>query len=97
MTRRCGAYPQVRKGHPCGHCPLRFIVSTVSGRRRPGPGERARHLPGTLHDPVLRAEILIPVALAILLSILLAPLVNGLQRLRLPKVLAVIMTVLLVD
>lgn len=40
-------------------------------------------------------EILIPVALAILLSILLAPLVTGLQRLRLPKVPAVLITVLL--
>lgn len=40
------------------------------------------------------AEILIPVALAILLSILLAPMVTGLQRLRLPKVPAVIFTVL---
>jgi len=42
------------------------------------------------------ADILIPVALAILLSILLAPLVRGLQRLRLPKAVAVIFTVLLV-
>ena len=41
------------------------------------------------------AEILIPVALAILLSILLAPVVTGLQRLRLPKVMAVIITVLM--
>lgn len=41
------------------------------------------------------AEILIPVALAILLSILLAPLVTGLQRIRMPKVMAVIITVLL--
>lgn len=40
-------------------------------------------------------DILIPVALAILLSILLAPIVRGLQRLRLPKVLAVISTVLM--
>jgi len=40
-------------------------------------------------------EILIPVALAILLSILLAPLVGFLQRLHFPKVLAVILTVLL--
>ena len=35
------------------------------------------------------ADILIPVALAILLSILLAPMVRGLQRLRLPKAVAV--------
>ena len=41
------------------------------------------------------AEILIPVALAILLAILLAPVVAGLQRLRLPKVFAVIVTVLM--
>jgi predicted PurR-regulated permease PerM len=41
------------------------------------------------------AEILIPVALAVLLAILLVPVVAGLQRLRLPKVLAVIMTVLM--
>lgn len=41
------------------------------------------------------ADILIPVALAILLAILLAPVVTGLQRLRLPKVMAVIFTVLL--
>lgn len=41
------------------------------------------------------SEILIPVALAILLAILLAPVVTGLQRLRLPKVMAVIMTVLM--
>ncbi len=41
-------------------------------------------------------EILIPVALAILLSILLAPVVTGLQRMRFPKVLAVILTVLMV-
>ncbi|WP_421696048.1 AI-2E family transporter [Aestuariivirga sp.] len=41
------------------------------------------------------SEILIPVALAILLSILLAPVVTGLQRLRLPKVMAVIMTVVM--
>lgn len=41
-------------------------------------------------------EILIPVALAILLSILLAPAVTGLQRLRFPKVFAVILTVLMV-
>ena len=41
------------------------------------------------------AEILIPVALAILLSILLGPVVTGLQRLHLPKVLAVIMTVVM--
>ena len=40
-------------------------------------------------------EILIPVALAILLSILLAPAVTFLQRLRLPKTLAVILTVLM--
>jgi predicted PurR-regulated permease PerM len=40
-------------------------------------------------------EILIPVALAILLSILLTPVVGFLQRLRFPKVLAVILTVLL--
>lgn len=39
------------------------------------------------------AEILIPVALAVLLSILLAPVVSGLQRLHLPKVLAAILTV----
>ncbi|MCA3573191.1 MAG: AI-2E family transporter [Aestuariivirga sp.] len=42
------------------------------------------------------AEILIPVALAILLAILLAPAVAALQRLRFPKVFAVIMTVLMV-
>jgi predicted PurR-regulated permease PerM len=41
------------------------------------------------------AEILIPVALAILLSILLAPVVTGLQRLRVPKTLAAIMTVVM--
>ncbi|MFN4140838.1 AI-2E family transporter [Aestuariivirga sp.] len=41
------------------------------------------------------SEILIPIALAILLAILLAPVVTGLQRLRLPKVLAVIMTVMM--
>jgi len=41
------------------------------------------------------SEILIPVALAILLSILLAPVVTGLQRLRLPKTLAAIMTVIM--
>ncbi|PZF77943.1 AI-2E family transporter [Aestuariivirga litoralis] len=41
------------------------------------------------------AEILIPVALAILLSILLAPVVTGLQRLRLPKALAAIVTVVM--
>lgn len=41
------------------------------------------------------SEILIPVALAVLLSILLAPLVRGLQRLHLPKLAAVIATVLL--
>ena len=41
------------------------------------------------------AEILIPVALAILLSILLAPVVTGLQRLHLPKALAAIMTVVM--
>lgn len=41
------------------------------------------------------SEILIPVALAILLSILLAPVVTGLQRLRLPKTLAAIMTVVM--
>jgi len=41
------------------------------------------------------SEILIPVALAMLLSILLAPVVTGLQRLRLPKALSVIMTVLM--
>lgn len=41
------------------------------------------------------AEILIPVALAVLLSILLAPVVTGLQRLRLPKSLAAIMTVVM--
>jgi predicted PurR-regulated permease PerM len=40
-------------------------------------------------------EILIPVALAVLLSILLAPVVTALQRLRLPKTLAVIFTVLM--
>ena len=42
------------------------------------------------------SEILIPVALAVLLAILLAPVVTGLQRLRLPKVPAVIVTVLMV-
>lgn len=41
------------------------------------------------------SEILIPVALAILLAILLAPVVNGLQRLRVPKTLAAIMTVVM--
>jgi predicted PurR-regulated permease PerM len=41
------------------------------------------------------SEILIPVALAILLAILLAPAVAGLQRLRFPKVFAAIVTVLL--
>lgn len=41
------------------------------------------------------SEILIPVALAVLLSILLAPAVTALQRLRLPKVIAVIITVLM--
>jgi len=41
------------------------------------------------------SEILIPIALSILLAILLAPVVTGLQRLRLPKVLATIMTVLM--
>ena len=41
------------------------------------------------------AEILIPVALAILMSILLAPVVGGLQRLRVPKTLAAIMTVVM--
>lgn len=41
------------------------------------------------------SEILIPVALAILLSILLAPVVTGLQRLYLPKTLAAIMTVIM--
>lgn len=41
------------------------------------------------------AEILIPVALAILLSILLAPVVTGLQRIRVPRVMAVIMTVVM--
>ena len=41
------------------------------------------------------AEILIPVALAVLLSILLAPLVGGLQRLRVPKTLAAIVTVVM--
>jgi len=41
------------------------------------------------------AEILIPVALAILLSILLGPVVTGLQRIHLPRVLAVIMTVVM--
>jgi predicted PurR-regulated permease PerM len=41
------------------------------------------------------AEILIPVALAVLLSILLAPLVSLLQRLRLPKTLAALTTVFL--
>jgi predicted PurR-regulated permease PerM len=40
-------------------------------------------------------EILIPVALAVLLSILLAPVVTSLQRLRLPKTLAVVLTVLM--
>lgn len=40
-------------------------------------------------------EILIPVALAILLSILLAPVVTFLQRARLPKTAAVILTVML--
>lgn len=39
------------------------------------------------------SDILIPVALAILLSILLAPVVRGLQRLKLPKVAAVLVTV----
>ena len=41
------------------------------------------------------AEILIPVALAVLLSILLAPVVAGLQRLRVPKTLAAIVTVVM--
>lgn len=41
------------------------------------------------------SEILIPIALAVLLSILLAPVVRGLQRLRLPKVAAVILTVMM--
>ncbi len=41
------------------------------------------------------AEILIPVALAILLAILLAPVVSGLQRLHLPKTLATILTVIM--
>ena len=41
------------------------------------------------------SEILIPIALAMLLAILLAPLVRQLQRLRLPKAAAVILTVML--
>jgi predicted PurR-regulated permease PerM len=41
------------------------------------------------------SEILIPVALAVLLSILLAPVVTGLQRLRFPKTMAAITTVLM--
>jgi predicted PurR-regulated permease PerM len=41
------------------------------------------------------SEILIPIALAVLLSILLAPLVTLLQRIRIPKVAAVISTVTL--
>lgn len=40
-------------------------------------------------------DILIPVALAILLSILLAPVVRGLQKLKLPKVAAVLITVVI--
>jgi predicted PurR-regulated permease PerM len=40
-------------------------------------------------------DILIPVALAVLLSILLAPVVRGLQRIRFPKAVAVLITVVL--
>ena len=41
------------------------------------------------------AEVLIPVALAILMAILLSPLVAGLQRLHVPKTLAAIGTVVM--
>ena len=67
----------------CGHCPLRSIGSTASARP-PGQGLVNGLMIFLALCTILYfgREILIPVALAVLLSILLAPVVTGLQRLQ---------------